>query len=89
MLLYSLLSLCFIALIQSCVPTSLCFYCKLIQDDIPAHILAMIENAPNKRQKTTLIGELFARGKSGHWEMDTNKPIFKQELTFESLFAIL
>ena len=49
----------------------------------------MIENAPNKRQKTTLIGELFARGKSGHWEMDTNKPIFKQELTFESLFAIL
>jgi len=64
------------------VPSLLCFYCKLSQDEVPEHILSMIDNTGNKRQKMDYIKELFVKGKSGSWEMDTTKPIFKQELTY-------
>ena len=64
------------------MPTLLCFYCKLSQDDVPEHILTMIDGTANKRQKMDYIKELYVKGKSGAWEMDTTKPIFKQELTY-------
>ena len=74
-------------LLQSYVPTLLCFYCKLNQDELPPHILTMIDGS-NKRQKQDLIKELFVKGKNGLWETDTSKPIFKQELTLGACYTV-
>ena len=67
-------------LLQSYVPTLQCFYCKLNQDNLPAHVVSMVDDAPAGRAKSELISQLFTKGKCG-WETDTTKPIFKQELT--------
>ena len=42
----------------------------------------MVDGENNKKRKTDLIKELFVKGKSGGWEMDTEKPIFQQEVTW-------
>ena len=58
-----------------------CFYCKLNQDEVPAHILSMVDDEPNKKRKTDIIKVLFDKSKNGSWEMNTEKPIFQQEVT--------
>jgi len=57
------------------------------QDELPSHILTMTDTS-NKRQKQDLLKELFVKGKSGNWEMDTSKPIFKQELTLGACYTV-
>ena len=41
----------------------------------------MHDEANTKRAKLDVIKDLFVKGKNGGWEMDTNKPRFKQEPT--------
>jgi len=48
----------------------------------------MIDGTSNKRQKQDLINALYVKGKSGGWETDTSKPIFKQELTLGACYTV-
>jgi hypothetical protein len=41
----------------------------------------MVDDEPNKKRKTDIIKVLFDKSKNGCWEMNTEKPIFQQEVT--------
>ena len=52
-----------------------------LKDSLPTHIQDMFDNASKstlgkRKQQTKIINELFTKGDSGEWVLDTTKPMF-------------